>query len=169
LLIIDEAQNLSVAALEELRLISNVNSEKDVAVQTLLVGQPELRGTLSRPELRQFAQRVAVDFHLLALSCIEAEQYVRHRLQVAGGDPALFHRKAIEVIHARSGGIPRLINQLCDLALVYAYAERLDRVSVQLVEEVLRDRLLTGPANLFGTPPGPVLSAPSSGHDAEHA
>ncbi len=140
LLIFDEAQNLSVRILEELRLLSNVNSEKDVALQIMLVGQPELRRKLERPQLKQFAQRVAVDFHLNALTLPEAEAYVRHRLTVAGGSDAIFHRQAIEIIHERSGGIPRLINQLCDLSLVYAFAEGHKQVAASLVVEVLQDQ-----------------------------
>jgi general secretion pathway protein A len=140
LLIFDEAQNLSVRTLEELRLLSNVNSEKDVALQTMLVGQPELRLKMAKPELRQFAQRVAVDFHLNALTLSDAEAYVRHRLTVAGGSDEIFHRKAIEFIHKCSGGIPRLMNQLCDLSLVYAFSEGLQRINASLVAVVLRDR-----------------------------
>lgn len=140
LLILDEAQNLSIQTLEELRLLSNVNSEKDVALQTLLVGQPELRAKMARPELRQFAQRVAVDFHLQPLSLPEAQAYVAHRLAVAGGHGRLFESEALERIHRLSGGIPRLINQICDLSLVYAFAEQRDRVDATLVERVLEDR-----------------------------
>lgn len=140
LLIIDEAQNLSVRTLEELRLLSNVNSERDVALQTLLVGQPELRLKLGGPDLRQLAQRIAVDFHLNALSLREADAYVRHRLRVAGGSEEIFNRKAIEMIHRHSGGIPRLINRLCDLALVYAFADGRLRVSALLVAKAVQDR-----------------------------
>ncbi len=140
LLIFDEAQNLSVQTLEELRLLSNVNSEKDVLLQTMLVGQPELRLKLARPDLRQFAQRVGIDFHLNALTLSDADAYVRHRLTVAGGSDGIFHRKAIRLIHERSGGIPRLVNQLCDLSLVYAFAEGRQRVSAPLVAQLLQDR-----------------------------
>lgn len=141
LLIIDEAQNLSIRTLEELRLLSNVNSEQDVALQTMLVGQPELRLTMARPELKQFAQRVTVDFHLNALSLPDAVAYVRHRLIVAGGDEELFSGDAIEFIHDRSGGIPRVMNQLCDMSLVYAFAEGGVRVDAEVVAAVLRDRM----------------------------
>ncbi len=141
LLIFDESQNLSVRILEELRLLSNVNSEKDVALQIMLVGQPELRRKLERPQLKQFAQRVAVDFHLNALTLPEAGAYVRHRLKVAGRSDPIFDRQAIEVIHERSGGIPRLMNQLCDLSLVYAFAEGVQHVTAELVAEVLLDQI----------------------------
>ena len=140
LLILDEAQNLTVQTLEELRLLSNVNSEKHVALQIILVGQPELRVKMAQPELRQFAQRVAVDFHLNALTLPDAEAYVRHRLTVAGGSSEIFRRDAIEFIHEHSGGIPRLMNQLCDLSLVYAFAEGLHQIDAGLVAEVSSDR-----------------------------
>lgn len=140
LLIFDEAQNLPIHALEELRLLSNINSEEDVALQTLLVGQPELRQKMARPELTQFAQRVAVDFHLQSLTLKEAEAYVRHRLTVAGGSDAIFRKTAIKYIHRSSGGVPRLINQLCDMSLVYAYADQCQRIDAALVSQMLHDR-----------------------------
>jgi len=140
LLILDEAQNLSVDALEDLRLLSNVNSEKDLVLQILLVGQPELRETLSRPELRQFAQRVSVDYHLRALDADETAAYVQHRFEVAGGDPSLFTPEALDLIHAHTRGVPRLVNQLCDYALVYAYAERLRSIDAELISQVVSDR-----------------------------
>jgi type II secretory pathway predicted ATPase ExeA len=140
LLIFDEAQNLSIQALEELRLLSNINSEEDVALQVLLVGQPELREKLARPELTQFAQRVAVDFHLQSLSSIEAAAYIRHRLTVAGGSDEIFRPTAIKYIHKQTGGVPRLINQLCDLSLVYAYADGSERIHAVLVAQMLQDR-----------------------------
>jgi general secretion pathway protein A len=140
LLILDEAQNLSIPVLEELRLLSNVNSETDLVFQVLLVGQPELRVKLSRPELVQFAQRVSVDFHLRPLDRKETHAYIRHRLTVAGGNPELFLPEAIEFVYARTDGIPRLLNQLCDFALVYAFAEGRQSVDAELISEVVRDR-----------------------------
>jgi general secretion pathway protein A len=140
LLIFDEAQNLSVEVLEELRLLSNVNSEKDLVLQILLVGQPELREKLSRPELMQFAQRVSVDFHLGPLDPRETQAYVRHRLEVAGGAPSLFQAEAIELIHARTRGVPRLLNQLCDYALVYAFADGLKSIDADLIAQLVLDR-----------------------------
>ena len=140
LLIFDEAQNLSAQVLEELRLLSNVNSEKDLVLQILLVGQPELRDTLLRPELMQFAQRVSIDFHLRPLDGFETQAYIRHRLEVAGGEPSLFAADAIALIHARTGGVPRLLNQLCDYALVYAFADGLRSIDADLIEHVINDR-----------------------------
>src|SRR6202051_691701 len=140
LLILDEAQNLSVDVLEELRLLSNVNSEADLVLQILLVGQPELREKLSRPELRQFAQRVSVDFHLRPLDRGETHAYVRHRVTVAGGTAALFAPEAIDLVHTRTNGIPRLVNQLCDFALVYAFAESRVTIDADLISQVIRER-----------------------------
>jgi type II secretory pathway predicted ATPase ExeA len=140
LLILDEAQNLSVEVLEELRLLSNVNSETDLVLQILLVGQPELRAKLARPDLRQFAQRVSVDFHLRPLDRGETHGYIRHRLSVAGGNDALFLPEAIEFVYARTGGIPRLLNQLCDFALVYAFAEGRLSIDTDLLAQVVRER-----------------------------
>ena len=149
LLIVDEAHNLSTPILEELRLLSNVNSEQDLALQVFLIGQPELRSKLEHPALEQFAQRVSVDFHLGSLTLQEAREYVTHRLSVAGGDPALFEAEAIAFVHARTGGIPRLINQLCDLALVYGFAEQKNTIDLSLVQHVLQDRKRRGAIALF--------------------
>jgi TonB family protein len=139
LLVIDEAQNLSVELLEELRLLSNVNSEKDLLLQILLVGQPELRRKLGRAELEQFAQRVSVHFHLTALENRDTHAYIRHRLKVAGGDPELFLPEAMDLVHARARGVPRLINQLCDYALTHAYADGRTRIDADLINLALRD------------------------------
>lgn len=139
LLVLDEAQNLSVEVLEELRLLSNINSEKDLVLQVLLVGQPELRAKLSRPELKQFAQRVSVYFHLKSLERDEASAYIRHRLTIAGGNPSLFRPEAVELIYARTHGVPRLLNQLCDFALVYAFADKRADIDADLITQVMRD------------------------------
>jgi general secretion pathway protein A len=161
LLIIDEAQNLSIQGLEELRLLSNINSGKDVALQLLLVGQPELRGKLDRPELAQFAQRVAVHFHLEALDLRETRDYIRHRLKVGGGDPKLFELEAIALIHVRARGIPRLINQICDLALVYAFAEQQSFIDVSMVRIVLDDKEQAR-GNSYSVGGGAALLSPAS-------
>jgi general secretion pathway protein A len=145
LLILDEAQNLSVDVLEELRLLSNVNSETDLVLQIMLVGQPELRDKLARPELRQFAQRISVDFHLRRLDLAETHAYVRHRLRVAGGDENLFLPDALEFVYARTNGIPRLVNHLCDFGLVYAFAESRNTIDAHLLSQVaLEMRLAEG-------------------------
>jgi type II secretory pathway predicted ATPase ExeA len=139
-LIIDEAQNMGPEALEELRTLSNINADKHQLLQLILVGQPELRPILRRPELRQFAQRIAVDYHLTPLSSEETPRYIAHRLQVAGGDPALFTPEACALIHEVSGGVPRIINVLSETALVYAYGAYSEKVDVKVVEEVIRDK-----------------------------
>jgi general secretion pathway protein A len=141
LLILDEAQNLSIDALEELRLLSNVNSERDLILQILLVGQPELRLKLSRPELRQFAQRVSVDFHLRPLDREETHAYIHHRINVAGGSTSVFLPEAIEFMYARTNGVPRLLNQLGDFALVYAFADGRTSIDADLISQVVRDRI----------------------------
>jgi len=140
LLIVDEAQNLPAPVLEELRLLSNVNSEKDIVLQVLLVGQPELRQTLARPDLRQLAQRISVDFHLRPLTREDTHAYVRHRLRAAGATSEIFLPAALEYVYEQTAGVPRLINQLCDLGLVYGYAEGLRSVDRPVLEAVLRDR-----------------------------
>jgi len=174
LLIFDEAQNLSVHALEELRLLSNVNSERDMALQMLLVGQPELRDKLARPDLIQFAQRISVDFHLSALTRVEVWSYIRHRLEVAGGDPKLFKPGAVAFIHEITGGIPRLINQICDMSLVYAFAERRNSISAEIVEQVFDERNRGRPVQVFADKPGaegasPVAAARSAARPSETA
>jgi len=144
MLIVDEAQNLGLSRLEELRVLSNVNDSRTLAFQLVLVGQPELRTTLRRPKLRQLAQRVGADYHLGTLSRDETREYVRHRIQLTGGSPCLFSVGAIDVAHLHSGGVPRLVNQLCDTALVYAFAEQRFDVDAALMEQVVNDRAAGG-------------------------
>ncbi|WP_372521491.1 AAA family ATPase [Sulfuricaulis sp.] len=140
ILIIDEAQNMSPQALEELRMLSNVNSDKDLVLQVILAGQPGLRDNLRDPRLEQFAQRIAVDYNLTSLNSEETREYIRHRLRIAGGNPDMFDDEACEAVFRYSGGIPRLVNLLCDTALVYGYAEQVSRIGAQLIEDVARDK-----------------------------
>jgi type II secretory pathway predicted ATPase ExeA len=139
-LIVDEAQNMAAETLEELRMLSNVNADKDQALQVVLVGQRELRDTLRRPDLVQFAQRISVDYHLQPLSAEETAGYIRHRIAVAGGRPELFDTAACQAVYRFSNGIPRLINLLCDTALVYGYAEQKDCIDEALVTDVAREK-----------------------------
>jgi len=139
-LIIDEAQNLDVDALEELRMLSNINSDKDQFLQLILVGQPHLRDTLRRPEMHQFAQRIAVDYSLSTLTLEETWQYIRHRLKVAGGDPNLFDTKACAAVYYYTSGTPRLVNSLCEQSLVVGFAEQKKRIDVDIVCDVVRER-----------------------------
>lgn len=140
MLIFDEAQNLSVETLEELRMFSNINADKDELLQLVLVGQPELRDLIASPRLVQFAQRVAADYHLPAMSAAAVGDYVRHRLRVAGATREIFTPAACEAVHAASRGVPRLVNQICDYALVYAFTDGQARIDAGLVQQVARDR-----------------------------
>jgi general secretion pathway protein A len=141
LLIVDEAQNMSVDTLEELRMLSNVNADKDQVLQVVLVGQAGLRQTLRRPELEQFAQRIAVDYHLQPLDLPETRAYIYHRIRVAGGEGnRIFDGPACAAIYEHSRGIPRLINLLCDTALVYGFAEQKRTIDVRTVHEVAADK-----------------------------
>lgn len=142
ILIVDEAQTLSTQQLEELRMLTNVNSGKSELLQLVLAGQPELRGMLRDPALRQFAQRVSVFYHLPNMSESEVEAYIRHRLTKAGGTGNEFSNEAIAFIAAETGGVPRLVNKLCDIALVYASVDETKQVTEVLVEGILEDGLI---------------------------
>ena len=124
-LIVDEAQNLNRRVLEEIRMMSGLETEKQKLLHVILVGQPELNETLDAPGLEQLTQRVRLRFHIAALTEAEAADYVYHRLRVAGSanPEALFARDAIPTIYEYTGGIPRLINTLCDTALTCAFAD----------------------------------------------
>ncbi|MEE9494502.1 MAG: AAA family ATPase [Gammaproteobacteria bacterium] len=141
LLIFDEAQHLSVEILESLRMLSNINSDKDMLLQIMLVGQNELRERLRNPGLTQFAQRIVIDFHLEALDQQETTDYIRHRINVVGGYPDMFSRQACNTIYAATNGIPRLINLLCDTALVYGFGEgKSHLISQEIINQVIEDR-----------------------------
>jgi type II secretory pathway predicted ATPase ExeA len=151
-LIIDEAQNLRPEMLEELRMLSNVNNEKDQLLQMVLVGQPELLDILKRPDLRQFVQRISVHCHLDPLSPAETAAYIRHRLQVVGGKPDLFDDTACAAVHYFTGGVPRLINLLCDQALMYGFSEDQSYITFITVSEVVSDRNRMGLSAFRETP-----------------
>ncbi len=140
ILIIDEAQNLEPEALEHLRMISNINADKFQILQLILVGQPQLRDLLLAPALHQFAQRISSDFHLRPLDEQEVANYIAFRLQAVGSPRPLFSDEACALIASASGGIPRMINVLCDTALVYGFANDKKVVSDQLVREVIADK-----------------------------
>lgn len=140
-IIIDEAQHLGMKLLEQVRLLSNLNSGKHTALQFLIVGQPELRDQLAKPEFQQFTQRVIIDYHLNALNFNETIGYIRHRLLTVGGSPSLFCEEGMHLIWEHSGGVPRLINVLCDLSLVYGYSAQLkDKIYPCIIKEVLHDK-----------------------------
>jgi len=142
-LIIDEAQNLSAEVLESIRLLSNFETSKDKLLQILLVGQPELAVRLNSPELRQLKQRVMLRHHLRALSLQECCEYVSNRLKVAGGDKSIFTPNALESIHSYSGGIPRIVNVLCDNALLTGYALGRKEIDTGIIREVAEDLNIT--------------------------
>jgi type II secretory pathway predicted ATPase ExeA len=136
-LIFDEAQNLDVATLEELRMLSNINADKDELLQIMLVGQPQLRALLARPELAQFSQRVTSDFDLQPLSKDEVQRYIGHRLSRCGASWRVFPKRTCDLIHEATRGIPRLVNILCDLCLVYGFAAERKVVDEALLREFL--------------------------------
>ncbi len=140
-LVIDEAQNLSVEGLEELRMLTNINSNKDELLQLILMGQPELHEMITRPELRQFAQRVSASFHLSGMDRETTVQYVSHRLRHAGGTGDEITPEAIALIHRHSGGIPRLINKLAEFGMVYAATADKTEVDEATIREVLDDNI----------------------------
>ena len=145
LLVIDEAQNLSVPALEELRMLSNLETEKSKLLQIVLVGQPNLRDTLGSHQLEQLRQRITVSYHLQPLDAGETANYINHRLRRAAlGAPLEFPRDVTEVIHERSRGVPRIINVICDAALVFGYAEERRQIDLPLMREVLAELETTG-------------------------
>jgi type II secretory pathway predicted ATPase ExeA len=154
ILIFDEAQNLSLESLEELRMFTNINSGKDELLQVVLVGQPELRAMILRPDLTQFAQRVASSFHLTAMDIETLRHYIRHRLAVAGADYEVFSPLVMPMIHEATQGVPRLVNQLCDLAMVYAYSKGKRRVLQTTLQQVLDDGVFFG-GGALGIRPSP--------------
>ncbi len=150
-LIIDEAQNLSADVLEQLRLLTNLETSERKLLQIILIGQPELRTLLERPELEQLAQRVIARYHLEALNATETRRYIQHRLTVAGlQGPLPFSDRALERVHALTRGVPRRINLLCDRALLGAYGLRQRQVDRRLVD--------IGAAEVFGASPKPGWS-----------
>lgn len=140
LLIFDEAQNLSGKMLEELRCFSNLNGGNDEILQLLLVAQPEFNEILARPRMLQFAQRISARHHLSGMPLEAVRQYISHRLSRAGARSAIFTPAACDLVAAASGGLPRVINQICDYALVYAYAEGRALVEADLVRQVVVER-----------------------------
>jgi hypothetical protein len=145
-LIIDEAQNLSSDVLESVRLLSNFETTKDKLLQILLVGQPELNNRLNAPELRQLKQRITLRHHLRPLLLNDCQEYIASRLKHAGGSTGLFTPRAIEAIHHYSGGIPRLVNVICDNAMITAYALDQRQIEPALIREVAEDLHLSGTA-----------------------
>jgi general secretion pathway protein A len=183
LLIIDEGQSLSLDALEEIRLLSNLQDGSKMLLQIMLVGQPELKAKLRTPAMDSMAQRIAVNYHLKSFNREETGQYISHRLVTAGGNPDLVSVGAVNMIHTMTGGIPRSINILCHAALVYGFADEIPIIGTQVIDEIKAD---TGDSG-FGvdrwfedeieeqqsvlsyrpadTPSRPVPASTRSGHD----
>ena len=140
ILIIDEAQNLDPESLEHLRMLSNINADKSQYLQLILLGQPQLREMLTSPRLHQFAQRISSDFHLSALGQTEVVDYITHRLSSVGSKRSIFSKNACLKVAAASGGVPRIINVLCDTALVYGFSSNSRYISEDLVKKVIADK-----------------------------
>ena len=149
-IIIDEAQNLSLAALEQIRLLSNLETEKDKLLQLVLVGQPELKDLLVKESLKQLNQRIAVRYHIQPLDREETTFYIFHRLNIAGAGGILpkgilpkgrikFQEDALEEIYIHSGGIPRIINILCDYSLTAGYIRESWMITRDIIEQVIRE------------------------------
>ncbi|MEM0945186.1 MAG: AAA family ATPase, partial [Pseudomonadota bacterium] len=148
-LIVDEAQNLGVDQLEELRMLSNINAEKDQLLQIILVGQPELREILGRQEMRQFSQRITSDFHLEPLKGYEVRGYIERRLAVAGAEWEVFPQETCDLIYRATRGVPRLINVLCDLCLVYGFASDRRVIDPDILRELMSSTERNGIFNQF--------------------
>lgn len=170
-LIIDEAQNLSWELLEEVRMLSNLETDNAKLLQIILVGQPELKAMLSKPELRQFRQRINVSCHLYHLLRHETEEYILHRLEVAGNRHAVeFTPEALDLVHEGSRGVPRLINIICDFLLLTAFTDRVTRIDAPMAREILDDlefesRFWDGLPEAELEPSGPAEGAPAASAD----
>lgn len=162
-LIIDEAQNLSANLLEEVRMLSNLETERAKLLQIILVGQPELRSTLEGPEMLQLRQRISISCHLSPMTRTETEQYILHRLDVAGGRESVnFCPEAFDLIHNFSRGIPRLINIMCDFLMLSAFAEETRNIDGVMVKDIAGD--LDFEKNYWGSepvPPGSTITGQS--------
>jgi len=140
-LIIDEAQNLSPKSMEEVRMLSNLETEKEKLIQIILLGQPQLITKLRHPRLEQFKQRIAVYYHLSALNKDETRDYILHRLKLASSNGIdIFSQAAIDSIYAHSRGIPRLINLICDSALLSGFVYERKQINEDIINEVVKDR-----------------------------
>ena len=170
-LVVDEAQNLALPVLEEIRLLSNLRSQGQCSLQIVLAGQPEFRTRLDQDNLRQLKQRIGIRYHLTPLSAGETGEYISHRLNVAGAEGStIFDRGAIDAIFAYAGGVPRMINVVCDRALVAGYGANRRRIGKALILETVED--IEGA--VLGVPPaaasdGAVPTRPAEAADAPPA
>jgi type II secretory pathway predicted ATPase ExeA/pSer/pThr/pTyr-binding forkhead associated (FHA) protein len=169
LLIVDEAQNLSLRVLEEIRLLSGVETTKEKVLRIILAGQPELNGKLAAPELVQLAQRIRLRAHLVTLSPAEVREYIEYRLEVAGADNRkIFVDEVFPDIYRYTGGVPRLINLLCDTSMMAAFAVHRNTVTPADVDTAVRELQwvdYVGRTANGGSPPAVTLSAPPSSTD----
>ncbi len=151
-LIIDEAQNLSTEAIEEVRMLSNLETEKEKLIQVILMGQPELRQKLNNPKLEQFRQRIAVYYHLNSLNKEETKEYIFHRLSLvnSNGHKDIFAPEALELIYVNSRGIPRLINLFCDSALLSGFVYEAKLITEKIISEVVKEREINSFAGNVG-------------------
>jgi general secretion pathway protein A len=140
-LILDEAQNLSADVLEQVRLLTNLETSTQKLLQIVLIGQPELRSLLAREDMRQLSQRVTARYHLDPISREEAGAYIKHRLQICGISQTVFSKRSVDRIQQLSGGIPRLINVLCDRSMLGAYVEGKTQVDPKVVKKAAREVL----------------------------
>lgn len=161
-LIVDEAQNMEIQTLEELRLFSNINVNQQVMLQLVLVGQPDLVDKLNQPELKQFIQRISSEYHLNPLNFDETESYIHHRLIIAGAKAAIFSKSACAAVYYYTEGVPRVINNICDLALVFAFAEEQREIGWRLIVDVVNEKI-TGSIERFK---GRYIPSPELMHNA---
>jgi len=168
-LVVDEAQNLGSAMLEELRLLSNLNDGRRQSLQIILSGQPGLRALLQRGDLVQFAQRISVDYHLEPFDEGETPRYVRHRLVVAGMTRAVMTELACRVVHRLAGGNARLINQVCDVSMAYGFAEQARVVTAGLVMRAATDRAASGILPLTSSSVADLLTPEAEQKEKEEA
>jgi len=143
-LIIDEAQNIDIDTLEQLRMLSNINSDEGQKIQLVLSGQPNLLSNLKSPDLIQLSQRVSIQYNIETLTKEECIEYISHRLSVAGSEINIFDEVSINWVWYYSRGIPRIINSICDLALVYGYAVQKTKIDLDIIKDVIRDRKIGG-------------------------
>ncbi len=163
-LIIDEAQNLTNDTMEEIRMLSNIETEKHHLIQIILVGQPELKFKLQQSNLKQLAQRVTVHCHLKGLEKDEVKEYINHRLEIGGGNRFdIFSGETIDKIAVYSRGIPRLINILCDSALVYGFADELESISIPILDNVYEELKTLGTFTDYDAKPSANPPSPGSG------
>jgi general secretion pathway protein A len=169
-LIIDEAQNLPLKVLEQIRILSNLETDKDKLLQIVLVGQLDLKMLLRSPEMRQLDQRVSIRYELKPLTRSEVAAYIAHRLALAGGSAVSFEEKALQLIHKFAKGIPRLVNLICDRTLLAAYSARTNRISPGLVQSAVNSLELQPPSiseriawlKRKVTAPAPLVDVPRS-------